>query len=316
MIRLALIGAGVWGQNLLRIALERNVLAAVVDPEKQALDRVAQRAPQVPCFPTFGALLHSGISLDAAVIASPARTHGALAAAALEAGLDLLVEKPLTVQSAEATALVRRAQQTRRVAMVGHLLRYHPAIERMLAEVHRGVIGVPIKFLSWRRSPPGRSSDVEALWALAPHDLSLLLALDSGPLVVRSARLSSEQASVRLETSAGFSTQLHLSRCHPVKERCLVLWGTEGALLFDDLNPAAPLRLQRFDGRQWQEDGVPLAIDPAEPLARELEHFLHCVSVRGTPRTPFSDGAQVVRWLEAIEAACPRSPCLREDSLP
>jgi predicted dehydrogenase len=314
--RLALIGAGAWGQNLLRLCLARGVLAAVVDPDERALDRVAQVAPRIPRFPSFGALTQAQISLDAALIASPARTHGALAAAALDAGLDLLVEKPLTVHGPEATALARRAQQEGRVAMVGHLLRYHPAIERLLSEVRRGAIGAPRDLISWRRSPPGRPSDVGALWALAPHDLSLLLALDGGPLSVRSARLSSEQASVRLESAAGLSAQLLLSRCHPAKERRLALFGTEGALLFDDLDPVAPLRFQRLRGCRWLDDGPPLVVEPAEPLARELDHFLDCIAHQTSPRTPFSDGAQVVRWLEAIESACSRRVGVQEDGVP
>jgi predicted dehydrogenase len=314
--RLALIGAGAWGQNLLRLALARGVLAAVVDPDERALDRVARVDSRIPRFPSFGALALARISLDAVLIASPARTHGALAAAALDARLDLLVEKPLTVLGPEAAALARRAQQEGRVAMVGHLLRYHPAIERLLAEVRQGTIGAPRDLLSWRRSPPGRPSDVSALWALAPHDISLLLALDGGPLSVRSARLSSEQASVRLESAAGLSVQLLLSRCHPTKQRRLALFGTEGALLFDDLDLAAPLRLQRLRGGRWLDDGPPLTVEPAEPLARELDHFLDCVARRITPRTPFSDGAQVVRWLEAIESACPRQTGVQEDGAP
>lgn len=315
MIRLALIGAGAWGQNLLRLALARGVLAAVVDPDERALDRVAQVAPKIPRFASFGTLLQAQISLDAVLIASPARTHGALATAALDAGLDLLVEKPLTVLAPEAAALTKRAQQEGRVAMVGHLLRYHPAIERLLSEVRRGTIGAPRDLLSWRRSPPGRPSDVSALWALAPHDLSLLLALDGGPLSVCSARLSSEQASVRLESAAGLSAQLLLSRCHPVKERRFGLFGTEGALLFDDLDLAAPLRLQRLRGCRWLEDGPPLAVEPAEPLACELDHFLDCVARRTLPRTPFSDGARVVRWLEAIEGACSWQVGVQEDGV-
>lgn len=304
MTRLALVGAGAWGQNLLRLAVERGVLAAVVDPDERVRALVSRVAPGVPWSPSFEGLLGSRVGLDAALIASPARTHASLAMMALEAGLDVLVEKPLAVSGAEALAVVQRARRGGRVAMVGHLLRYHPAVRRLLEEVERGTIGAPQDLFSWRRSPPGRPSDVSALWALAPHDLSLVLGLtgDPGPLAVLSGRLAPEQATLRVQTSPGLTTQLVLSRCHPGKERRLLLIGAEGALLFDDLDPVAPLRLQRLRGCRWVDEGEPLAFDPAEPLACELDHFLDCVRHRTTPRTPASDGLTVVRWLEGIES--------------
>lgn len=299
--KLALVGAGAWGQNLLRLAQARGVLAAIVDPSERALAQATQRAPQAPVFRSLDGLLRAGISLDAALIATPARSHYVLTRAALEAGLDVLVEKPLTVNSAEAISLVGLAQQRERILMVGHLLRYHPAIERLLLEVARGVIGRPVELFSWRRSPPGRPSDVNALWALAPHDLSLLLALDRGPIVAHNARSSSEQVSLRVEMASGLAASLMLSRCHPTKERHLSLVGEEAALFFDDLHATAPLRLQRQQGCRWVTEEV-FPVEVHEPLACELDHFLDCVSRRQPPRTPGNDGAAVVRWLEVIDS--------------
>jgi predicted dehydrogenase len=293
--RIALVGAGAWGRNLLRLAHQRGALAAVVDPDPLARS-------QSPCqaFPSLRELLRHGPSLDAALVASPARTHFSASMEALDSNLDLLVEKPLTVSSAEGEALVQRATQRGRVAMVGHLLRYHPAIERLLDEVRRGSIGPPRELHSWRRSPPGRGSDVSVLWALAPHDLSLLLALEGGECLGVAGKVSWEQASVQLRCGSGLRVNLRLSRCHPVKERRLWVLGPEGALSFDDLAPDAPLRFHRagsLDG-----PGEPVAVPQREPLAAELDHFLECIEHRKTPRTPASDGLAVVRWLEAIEA--------------
>jgi predicted dehydrogenase len=292
--RLALVGAGAWGRNLLRLAHQRGALAAVVDPDPLA------RA-QSPCrsFPSLRELLRHGPSLDAALVASPARTHFVLSMEALDNDLDLLVEKPLAVSSAEGEALVEKATQQGRVAMVGHLLRYHPAIERLLDEVRRGTIGPPRELHSWRRSPPGRSSDVSVLWALAPHDLSLVLALEGSEDVGVAGRVSWDQASVQLRCGSGLRVNLRLSRCHPVKERRLWVLGSEGALSFDDLAPEAPLRFHRASALDGP--GEPIAVPKHEPLAAELDHFLACIAHRKTPRTPVSDGLTVVRWLEAID---------------
>lgn len=299
--RIVLFGVGAWGQNLLRIAAARGALAAIVDPAEQARTLASGRAPQTPVFSSLQELLHAGIPLDAALIATPARTHGALTQKLLEAGLDVFVEKPLTVSSQEALSLVELAHRRSRILMVGHLLRYHPAVERFLSEVAKGMIGDPIELFSWRSSPPGRLSDVNALWALAPHDLSILLALDRGLEMARANRTSSEKFAVHLEMSSGLIAHLELSRCHPNKQRRILLVGTEAALAFDDLNHETPLCLQRFRGCRLSTEEV-LQVEQCEPLSAELDHFLECIQRRTLPLTPGSDGAVVVRWLEQIDS--------------
>lgn len=310
--RLALAGAGAWGQNLLRLACTspRASLVAVIDPDQrareQAVARAASLAPglTIRTFPTLEAALSAdALRLDALLIASPARTHAALAQRALEAGLDVLVEKPLTTSAAEAAGLVELARRRERVAMVGHLLRYHPAICRLLDEVRRGTVGRLRSLRSSRRSPPGRPSDVDALWALGPHDVSLLLALDPSPLASISATLSGDEAEVQARTASGLAVHFSLSRAHPAKERRLVVLGHEAALLFDDLRPDAPLTLHRVTAGLIDPQAEPLPTAQGEPLALEFAHFLDCVVTRSPPLTPLADGLRVVRWLEAADAS-------------
>ncbi|RYE86267.1 MAG: Gfo/Idh/MocA family oxidoreductase, partial [Myxococcales bacterium] len=203
-VRLVLAGVGAWGRHLARLAAgsPRVALVGLVDPDPEALAAAAWRAPVARPFARLDEAL--GLAPDAVVVATPARSHRALAAAALEAGAAVLVEKPLATSSADAESLVALAQRRRAVAMVGHLLRYHPAIERLLDEVRRGTIGRPRHLHSARRSPPGRASDVSALWALGPHDVSLLLALDgAGPEGLAVAARGDDEVSVQGQPRPG-----------------------------------------------------------------------------------------------------------------
>lgn len=304
-IRLVLVGAGAWGQNLLRLALgsPRAHLVAVVDPDEQALARAAARAPLARGFRTLDQAL--ALPLDAALIASPALTHAAAARACLGADLDVFVEKPFTSAVHEASSLVELARQRRRVAMVGHLLRYHPALRELLARLRAGAIGAPRSLLSSRLSPPGRPSDVSPLWALGAHDVSVLLAVDPSP--TRSLSLFSpdaHRAELRAHLESGLSVHFSLSQIHPHKERRLCLVGDEGTLVFDDLRPDAPLVLRRSSRQITTERPLPVA--PHEPLAVELDHFFDCVLARSEPLTPAEDGAAVVRWLAQAETASRR----------
>jgi predicted dehydrogenase len=301
LIRIALVGAGAWGQNLLRVALShpRVEVVAVVDPSPLARQRAAAQAPRASVVSSLPeALLHAP---TAALIATPARTHAALALALLDAGLDVLVEKPFATSPHDADAVAALAHRRRRVAMVGHLLRYHPAFEALLELSTSGQLG-PLRTLeATRLSPPGRPGDVSALWALGPHDLSMLHALDPSPLVSLDATLSPpdsrhDEATLTCRTAAGLEARLVLSRTAPHKTRRFVVSGDLGVASIDDLDPTTPLR---FEPRGAPPRAIPL---PAgEPLARELDAFVDAVERRLPPRTSADEGALIVRWLDEAE---------------
>ncbi len=300
-VRLAVAGVGAWGQHFVRLASRspRAELVAVVDPDPSAPGR---RSLAVPAFERLDDALALG--LDAVIVASPARTHRAVACAALEAGVAVLVEKPLAVGSPDAEAIVTLGQRVGCTAMVGHLLRYHPAVRRLIDEVRRGTIGRPRRLHSARRSPPGRASDVSALWALGPHDVSVLLGLDGAPLESLTASSpGDDEVLVQARTASGLGVRFDLSRTSALKERRLTVWGDEGVLSFDDLSSEAPLWLQRLGPGAA---GEALVVPTDEPLAAEFEHFVGCVASGTEPLTPASDGLRVVRWLEAVEASLAR----------
>ncbi len=320
-LRCVLVGAGAWGTNILRSLAAHPLaeLCAVVDPCESARAAARARAPFAPALRSLDEALALGP--QAAFIASPAGTHAPLAAQALSAGLALLCEKPLTTDAAAAEALVALAQRERRPALVGHLMRYHPAVVRLLELARAGAIGEPRQIVARRRSPPPpRRGDGSALWALGPHDLSVALALDPSPLAEARADESafdsqgvSHAARLHARFASGLALRLELSRVHSRKERTFAVFGDRGALLFDDTRPpeqklvlvegpGALPPAARFDPDELARRGRPLPVAPAEPLAEEIDHFVRLALEGGVPRTPLSEGATVVRWLARAEA--------------
>ncbi|MCU0685890.1 MAG: Gfo/Idh/MocA family oxidoreductase [Polyangiaceae bacterium] len=321
-LRCVLVGAGAWGTNILRALVAHPLaeLSAVVDPSESARESARARAPGAFVLRSLHEAILLGVPLDAALIASPAGTHAPLAAEALSAGLALLCEKPLTTDAGAADALVALAQCERRPALVGHLMRYHPAVVRLLELARSGAIGTPRHVVARRRSPPPpRRGDGSALWALGPHDLSVALALDRSALAEIRADESafdaqgvSHAALLRARFASGLALRLELSRVHPQKERVFAVLGDEGALVFDDMRPAAQKLVlvegrgvdtpaERLDHDELARRGRPLPLAPLEPLAEEIDHFVRAVLEGGTPRTPLSDGATIVRWLARAE---------------
>jgi predicted dehydrogenase len=312
-----LVGAGAWGTNILRALVAHPLaeLSAVVDPCEAARDAARGRAPSALAFRSLGEALALGP--DAVVVASPAGTHAQLCAEALSAGAALLCEKPLTTDAGSAEALVALAQHKRRPALVGHLMRYHPAVVRLLELAHDGAVGVPRHVVARRRSPPpARRGDGSALWALGPHDLSVALALDPSPLAEaradeRAFDLQGVSHAARLHArfASGLTLHAELSRVHARKERAFAVFGDRGALLFDDTRPAShKLLLAEGPGAPDDADldalarrGRVVPVAPAEPLAEEIDHFVRVTLEGGAPRTPLGDGATVVRWLARAE---------------
>lgn len=323
-LRVALVGVGAWGQNFLRVLSEnpRVALTTVIDPSPAAQERARERAPKARVFASLKDALCE--PLDAAVIACPAEHHAQAALLALSAGLDVLVEKPLATSSQDADAICQLAEARGRIAMVGHLLLHHPAVVQLLSLARRGLLGQPQYLVSARRSPPGRHlppdashrSDASVLWALGPHDLSVLHALDPSPLATAHALLRGTSPSapphvalVHTQLRSGLAAQLELSRIHTHKERRLMVAGDEAIAVFDDMSQGTKLRLARVPKHLAPDELLRLGpigqhdvpVELREPLAVEVDHFIHCVLTRARPSTPADDGALIVRWLEQAE---------------
>lgn len=313
MTRIAVVGCGAWGRNLIRTCAELGVLGAVVDADADAARGQAE-AWNVPVLPLAQTL--DDPRLDAMVIAAPAVAHAALCRLALDHGKDVFVEKPLASSLAEAEALAADVARSNRVFMVGHLLRHHPAFQALAAIVARGEIGA-LQYISASRLSLGRVRTHEnAFLSLSPHDVSMILALaDAAPVSVEATGRAFVTPGVADEVHAdlGFSGGLHAhvaaSWLNPVKEQKLVVVGETGALVFDDVRPW-PEKLMRRDQAVTLTSAGPAAFggEPrfvdlvAElPLTREIQHFIQCCQTRETPLTGIDEGIRVQGVLERVE---------------
>jgi predicted dehydrogenase len=249
------------------------------------------------------------------MIATPAEQHFRMGIAALRAGKDLFVEKPLTLDWREGLELVRCAEQNGRVLMVGHLLKYHPAILKIQELLSQGTMGTVDYIYSNRLSMGKIRKEENALWSFAPHDISVILAL-MGHMPVQAtatggAYLQPNIADVTVSTllfEHGARAHIFVSWLHPYKEQRLVVIGSRQMIVFEDSRTENKLMLfdKRIESRNGvleagKTQGVPVAFSSDEPLRNECSHFIDCVQTRRKPRTPGEEGIDVLQVLQACQ---------------
>ncbi len=313
---IGVLGCGSWGSNHLRVWADLGLLRAVFDPDPDRLAAAVDRGPGVDGVSSSDALI-AHPAVDAVVVASPAATHATLAASALAAGKDVLVEKPLALDLGQAADLVRRAEEDGLVLMVGHVIEFHPAFAALAAKVKAGELGT-VRYAYSNRLNFGRvRTEESALWSFAPHDLAALLrVLDDYPVEVGchgGAYLSHGVADVTVMTlrfASGVRAHVFVSWLHPVKEHRFVVVGERQMAVIDDGEPWAT-KLRLYPHRlEWNDVGVPEArhaaavpvpIEPVEPLRAECEHFVDCVRSRARPLTDGHSGLQVLRLIDAAD---------------
>ncbi|MBN9046315.1 MAG: Gfo/Idh/MocA family oxidoreductase [Rhizobiales bacterium] len=314
--RIAVLGCGYWGGNHIRTLKSLGALAAVSDAKAENAVRFATEfgVPAVPVDELF-----ARPDIDGIVLALPAQFHARYAIEAVKNGKDVLVEKPIALDIPAAEAEVEAARAQGRVFMVGHVLRFHPAFEKLLAMAKGGELG-DVRYVHSHRVGLGKfHSENDALWDLAPHDLSMILAITGEePCAIRGEGAAvldhlSDFAHVHMEFPNGIRAHLFASRLNAYRERRLTVTGTKGMAVFDDGEPWE--RKLAFYGHQvWREgdqwafkSADPTYIEVAEgmPLTRELQHFLHCIETRETPRT---DGREAISVLRILTEATVRHP--------
>jgi len=263
----------------------------------------------------YGAVL-SDPSIDAVALATPAVTHFEMAKAALEAEKDVFVEKPLAIDVQHGEAVVALARATRRILMVGHILRYHPGILKLQQLIRDGVLG-KINYLYSNRLNIGKiRTEENILWSFAPHDISVMLALlNEMPNRVScqgGGYLNHDVTDVTLshfDFPSGVQAHIFVSWLHPVKEQRLVVVGSEMMAVFDD---TAEQKLRLYPHRVEWKNRVPTAVkanaeivvlEDREPLRSECEHFVECVMSRTSPVSDGAEGLRVLRVLDACQRA-------------
>lgn len=324
MISLGIIGCGQWGMNHVRIfsSIPEARVARCCDVRAERLAEVQQRYPTVHVSRQVDAVL-SDPAISAVIIASPTETHYAVTKAALEQGKDVLCEKPLTTSAAQCEELIRLAEHHHRILMVGHVFVFNPAVRKLAEYVSSGALG-RLYYLSARRTNLGPiRTDVDAVWDLVSHDLSIFDYLLGGKLPVRvsasgGAFLDAARADVAfisLEYPAHVVAHAHVSWLDPQKRRELTVVGSEKMAIFNDVALEAPLWLydkgvaaappsyatyEQFRALPWERDSIVPHIPRAEPLLNEARHFLQCLEQRQPPQTDGHNALRVLRILESV----------------
>lgn len=343
-VGVALIGVGNWGEKIAQSLsrVERVQLAEICDVSAAARARAAVLAPGARVVCDLDDVLGRQ-EARAVIIATPPATHAGLALRALESGRDVLVEKPMALSLEEARTLERAARETGSLLMVGHILEYHPAIVELRRRIALGQLGELRLIVSERLGSSPRRHE-NAWWSLAPHDLSVVRLLASAaPTEVRVAGWNNagdagaDVVAARVSVGAKPCAVLHLSLVDREKVRQLVVVGSEGVAVFDDLSPERMLRFysaaelgrgridelvgkaSEFDpARQSRFDvldgvrpgrflptgpGLVVPLDRRPPLELEAEHFVRSV-LDGTPvQSDAASGRAVVAVLEAGQSS-------------
>jgi UDP-2-acetamido-3-amino-2,3-dideoxy-glucuronate N-acetyltransferase len=322
--KVAVVGCGYWGKNLVRNFHQLGSLAAICDSDTPRLEEMSAKYGVKP-IDDFGPLLKQD-EIQAVVISAPAALHHRLAKQALLAGKDVFVEKPLALHVEEGEELARLAQKQGRILMVGHLLQYHPAILELKKLISEGELGRVEYIYSSRLNLGKLRTEENILWSFAPHDISAILyLLDEEPRTVAahgSSHLNPEIVDVTLTTcdfSSGVKAHIFVSWIHPFKEQKLVVVGDRKMVVFDDTETERklvvyPHRIDWIDRRPvaHKSEGTAIPLPKEEPLALECRHFLDCVQTRSNPRTDGENGVRVLRILEACGKSVREGGNLRE----
>ncbi len=309
-IKIAHAGAGYWGKNIVRNLAEMGLLDTLCDSDPETLNALKTQYSIESTTSTFDDILQRE-DIRAVTIATPAATHYDLAKAALKAGKDVFVEKPLALKTKHGEKLAGLARESGRVLMVGHILRYHPVITKIKELIDTGAVG-RVGYCYSNRLNLGRVRKEEnILWSFAPHDISVLNYIMGGPPdevsatgeVILQPGIHDVTLTV-LKWHGRGSAHINVSWLHPFKEHRFVVVGDKAMLVFDDTKETDKLVL--YDRGIDFVKGVPVKRDEntraiefeqKEPLRAELEHFVKCVQTRQTPRTDAQEALDVLRVL-------------------
>lgn len=317
-LKVGVIGAGTWGKNHVRAVagMAEAELTAVCDTDAKTRERIARQFPATRVMEDAGDLV---AAVDAVIIASPACTHAGFALQCVEAGKPCLVEKPFALSARDAEQVAERAAARGVPVLAGHLLVFHPVVERLRDLVRGGDLG-RIYYLYGLRVNLGQvRTDENALWSFGPHDVSVALFL-LGELPVRVAAQGhcylqphiEDVVFLTMEFASGVLAHVQLSWLDPHKARRLTVVGAQKMVVFDDMEPREKLRIYDKGVDPPAEDGsfsealavregdisIP-KIPNVEPLAAELAHFVRVARGTEAPRAGAEDGVRVVRVLEA-----------------
>lgn len=315
-LRFGVIGWGYWGPKIARNldTLPNGMVAMVADMDTSCLESLSINQPWIQTTTHVEDVFRSDV--DGVIIATPVRTHYRLAKEALLHGKHVLVEKPLTANVAEAEELVLLAQEQCRILMVGHTFEYSPAVNELRKLVQSGDLGRIYCIEAERVNLGLFRNDINVIWDLAPHDISILLyILGQKPRRIKvqaHAHLQShihDIAHLDLGFANSMTAHIHVSWLHPNKIRRVTVIGDARMAVYDDTNPAEMIKIYNKGADihadpvvsyRFGEITIP-HIDWAEPLRLECEDFANAISTGTQPRAHGGVGLEVVRILAAAQ---------------
>lgn len=318
MTKVGLIGLGYWGPNLARVFQQTPMceLAACCDLDAKKLQKMSRQYPQIRTFDKAKDLFDSDV--NAVAIATSISTHYDLARQALLSGKHVFVEKPLTDNSDKALELAEMAKKLGLTLMTGHTFLYSPPVVRIKNLIDSGALG-DLHYISFSRVNLGLyQKDVDVIWDLAVHDVSILLywlgadpvqAFSFGRSCIQQSKYDVAFLSFRFES--GVIASIEVSWLSPQKMRRTCLVGSQRMVVYDDTEPSEKIKIYdkgvtlhppgtfgEFQLTYRTGDMVAPSLENTEPLLTEVEHFLRCIETGETPRTDGKFGAAVVRAVE------------------
>ena len=324
-IAVGIVGCGYWGPNLARIfsGSAQAHLTALCDPAIERRRHMQGLHPQVAVFDNFCAML-ANRDLDAIVIATPAKTHFAIAKASLLAGKHVLVEKPMASTSRECKELIEIARERSLILMAGHTYLYSEAVAKIAEIVASGDLG-EIRYINCQRLNLGLfQQDINVAWDLAPHDFSVILKIMGEPPVTVNCQ-GNAHIHPRIEDVTNISlafggkrfATIQSSWLEPRKVRQMTFVGTRKMIVYDDLQPLEKIRIYdvRVDCPPYYDSFADFhcsyhygdcyipRLKQGEPLVNMCRHFLECIAGETAPLSGGAAGLEVVRLLEACDAS-------------
>jgi predicted dehydrogenase len=325
MISIGVIGYGYWGPNLVRnfMAAPGSAVMCVCDLRKERLSSLGKLYPGIKTCSDSSELI-SDPGIDAVVIATPVSSHFDLAMAALKAGKHVLVEKPLAARSDQARKLVDEAAARNLILLVDHTFVYTAAVRKIRDLITSGELGEIYYYDAVRVNLGLFQHDVNVIWDLAIHDLSIMdSVLPDKPVAISATGIShvpgqpENVAYITLFFPSAQIAHVHVNWLTPVKVRHTLIGGSEKMILYDDLEPSEKLKVydKGIDVTPGPEDVYKMLVsyrlgdmwapqlDNTEALQTEALHFIECIEHNRQPQTDGAAGLRMVNMIEAAEAS-------------
>lgn len=321
MLGIAVVGAGAWGRNHIRVFSEipEVNLKYICDKDYSKLSILQKSYPNSRLVEEIKPIIEDE-EIKGVVISSSAVSHFPLAKEFILAGKDVLVEKPMALSEEEALEMLNLAEENGRILMVGHLLIYHPVVEKLKEMIISGELGKIYYVYTQRVNLGVIRQDENALWSFAPHDLSVILYLfGEKPITVSAHGESYLQKGIEdvvflsLRFADGKMANIHMSWLDPHKIRKITIVGSKKMVVFDDMESSEKLKIYdkgvktvsydtygEYLSLRFGDITIP-SIRMIEPLRIEAEHFIHCITSRTKPKTGPEEGLQIIKILIAAQ---------------